>query len=146
MGVAAFIRGLPVGVVQAIKGAFDWQNSVGLTAAGTTQATALLLPRDFNVFTTVAAGSGCILPYGEDQTVSSQSVAPAGTTVASVGTLEVGDTITVVNRGANALLVYPQGTGTIQGGSAGAGFSIAVNKLADIRYVGSGNFVANLSA
>jgi len=56
-----------------------------LTAAGTTQATALVLNDDVNVLSTVSAGSGAILPAG----------------------LEVGDSVIVANMGANTLLVYP---------------------------------------
>jgi hypothetical protein len=73
-------------------------------------------------------------------------VAPPGTTVNTVGILEIGDSITVVNQGANALLVYPQLAGKVQGASANTGFSVAANKVATFYYVGLGNFVANLSA
>lgn len=138
MTVAAWIRGLPVGVVQAIKGAFDYNSSVNLTGLGNSQGTALALPRDFNIFSTVAASTGAILPWGDDQ----QPVAASG----QYGVIELGDTITVVNQGANALLVYPQLGGKVQGASANAGFSVASNKMAAFQYVGSGNWVANLSA
>lgn len=146
MPVQEFIRGMPVGVAQAIAGAFDPPNSQNLTATGTTQATALPLPRDFNVFTTVAASSGALLPFGMDQIASTQAVAPAGTVQQNNGIAQLGDTFTAVNRGTNALLVYPQLGGTVQGAAANTGFSVAVNKVADFRYVGSGNWVVNLSA
>lgn len=56
-----------------------------LTATGSTQADALPLTRDVNVFTVVPAGSGAVLP---------SSYSP-------------GAQITVLNRGSNNLLVYP---------------------------------------
>lgn len=149
MTVAAWIRGIPVGVVQAIKGAFDYPNSIGLTGAGTSsQANALPLPRDFNVFTSVSASTnGGLLPWGADQTVSSQNVAPPGTVQTSNGIIEIGDQITVVNNTASvALLIYPQTGGKIQGAAANAGFSVGANKTAFFFYIGSGNWVVNLSA
>ena len=146
MTVAQWIRGLPVGVCQAIKGAFDYPSSVALTATGASLATGLALPRDFNVFTTVAASTGCVLPAAVDQVVQTYTDAN-GTTRTITGVVEIGDTISVVNRGANSLSVYPfVSTGTIQGGGAGAAFAVGTNKVADFRYVGGGNWVASLSA
>jgi hypothetical protein len=140
MTVAAWIRGLPVGVVQAIKGAFDYPSSQALVATGNSQATALPLPRDFNVFNTVSASTGAILPWGADQQ-------PTGSAAGQTGLVEIGDTITVVNnQAAQALLVYPQLAGTVQGAGANAGFSIAANKQAVFSYIGLGKWVANLSA
>lgn len=146
MTVAAWIRGLPVGVVAAIKGAFDPNSSTALTATGSTLGTALALPRDFNVFTTVAASTGAALPAGDDIVVSAYTDAN-GTTRNLYGVIEIGDTITVINRGANAITIYPySSTGTVQGGGAGVGYSQAVNTIADYRYVGSGNWNVNKSA
>lgn len=146
MTVAAWIRGLPTNVVSAIKGAFDPQSSTGLTALGSTLLTALPLPRDFNVFTTVAGSTGASLPAGDDIVTSSYTDAN-GTTRNNYGTIELGDTITVVNRGANPLTVYPySSTGTVQGAGAGVGYSQAANTIADYRYVGSGNWNVNKSA
>ena len=97
----------------------------GLTATGNSQGTALALPGDVNVFTTVAASSGCILPANPSP----------------------GDELVVANLGANALSVYPQGVGTIQNGSASAAFSVAANKSAKfIARSGSLNWIALLSA
>jgi hypothetical protein len=62
--------------------------SVGLTAAGVSQAGALGLAQNFNEVTTVAAGSGVRLPAGTTQSVT-------------------GLEITVWNAGANTLRVYP---------------------------------------
>lgn len=64
-----------------------------LTATGSTQATAFPLPSRVNYFSTVPSGSGCMLPQA---TVSS------------------GIEITIINRGANALLVYPSPGGQIE--------------------------------
>lgn len=144
MTVLAYLRGFSNQIGNAIKGAFDTPNSINLTAAGTTQATSLPLPRDFNVFTTVAAGSGAQLPPGVDQVVSTQNTASGAQN--TNGIIEQGDSIKVINRGANALLIYPQLGGTVQGGAANAGFSVAANKVAVFDYVGAGNWVANLSA
>ena len=140
MTVAQWIRGLPVGVVQAIKGAYDYPSSVGLTALGNSQGTALSLPRDFNVFTTVGASTGGILPWGADQTPT------GGVSGVDRGLVEIGDSITVVNRGSNALSIYPQSGGNVQNGGANTAFSVAANKVAQFFYVGGGNFNVNLSA
>ena len=97
--------------------------SVTLTAAGTNLATALVLSESFNVVTTAAASTGVALPV-----------------------MEVGDKVTVVNLGANALLVYPPATDSIQTGAAGVAFSIAVGKTAEFTRVSLTKIVAILSA
>lgn len=56
----------------------------GISAAGTTQATATVLTTDLNYITTCAANAGVILPVGE-----------------------LAKTVTVFNNGANSLSVYP---------------------------------------
>ena len=76
----------------------------GLTATGSTLATALPLNARTNIVGTVAASTGVALPLG----------AP------------VGDIVFVSNGGANALSVYPAtAAGVINGGSAGAAVSLA---------------------
>lgn len=96
-----------------------------LTATGSTQGTALACPSDNNVFTTVAASTGCVLPA---------SPAP-------------GDEIAVANLGANALSVYPATGGAIQTGATNAAFSVASGKTAlFIARSGSLNWIALLSA
>jgi hypothetical protein len=97
--------------------------STGLTATGTNQATALALPSDFNVFTTVGASTGAILPISN-----------------------TGDWITVVNHGASTLSVYPPTGGKIANGSANAAFSVAATKTAQFQCIDSTNFAASLSA
>ena len=63
-----------------------------LTAAGTSAATAYAITATTNVFTTVAAGTGCILPSGGK-----------------------GDRIHVANLGISALMIYPPTSGTMNG-------------------------------
>jgi hypothetical protein len=98
----------------------------GLTAAGTTIADALQLAAAINVFGTVAASSGAKL-------------------IAGVGR---GNPIVVRNGTAtNAVAVYPAtSTGTINGGSAGAAFSVAATKSAVFYPHGSDNWTAVLGA
>lgn len=85
-----------------------------LTATGTTQTDALLLPATVNVFTTTASGTGARLPP-----------------------FEVSAGFIVANLGANALLLYPPVGGTINGGAANAAVSIAAGKTAQV-WVASG--------
>jgi hypothetical protein len=101
--------------------------STGLTAAGNSQGTALALTTDFNVFTTVASSTGCILPtQGPNYSIT--------------------DTITVVNHGANALSVYPEVGGTVANGSLNAAFSVSASKTAMFTCIGSKNWAAAVSA
>ena len=79
--------------------------ATGLTAAGTTITDALQLNAAINFVDTAAASSGVKLPPNA----------------------AVGSVVVVINRGANALNVYPAtSTGTINGGAAGAAKSLAV--------------------
>lgn len=96
-----------------------------LTATGSNQGTALLCPADVNVFTTVAASTGCILP---------PSPSP-------------GDEAVVANLGANSLAVYPATGGAIQTGAANAAFAVGVGKSCKfVARAGSLNWIALLSA
>lgn len=81
-----------------------------LTAAGTTQATAYTLIAAVNRFTTVAAGSGAIL-----------------------GLAPIGQSVTIYNDGANALLVYPQAGAAIGTGATNAGLSLAAGATGTYR-------------
>jgi hypothetical protein len=80
--------------------------STGLTAAGTTQGTGLVLSGGYSIqeITTAASGTGVVLPTGV-----------------------AGGYVAVVNRGANPVIVYPASGGTINGQSANAGFTLGVN-------------------
>lgn len=99
----------------------------GLTATGSSQGTALALPSDFSVFTTVAASTGAILP------ASSTQVNPT-------------DVYFVVNHGANSLTVYPPTGGKVGNGSTNAGFAVAANKMATFVSLGSDIWAASVSA
>lgn len=95
-----------------------------LTALGSTQGTALKLSAVNSIVTTAAASTGVQLM-----------------------TMGPGDTVTIANLGANALLVYPITGGTIQGAAANAGFSVPTLKTVSITARdGSGNSIALLSA
>lgn len=96
--------GIPAG--PALELGQDSATSI-LTATGTNAATALVLNAALNLFGTVAASTGAILPAAEAQ-----------------------PTYAIFNGGANALSVYPQTAEIINGGSAGAAFSVAAGKSA----------------
>jgi hypothetical protein len=96
--------GLPGVTAQAILGSA----SNALTATGTTQADAYYMSYDINVFTTVAASTGAVLP------VSNQ-----------------GDTIVVVNNGANTLSVYPPTGGSVANQSTNTAYSLPAGCTAE---------------
>lgn len=98
-------------------------NASGLTAAGTTQGTALAITNQTNEFTTVAAGSGGILPSPEQ-----------------------GEFIFVQNSGANALNVYPATGHSINALAANTAFSLAAAKNAIFWAATSTKWYVNLSA
>ena len=145
MTVAQWMRGIPEGLGQAIKGAFDYPNSVGLVipASASGFATQFPLPRDFNVIVT-ATGTYVGLPAGADQVTSSYTD-PNGTTRNNYGVVEIGDTITVVNTTASALNVSGYtSAGNIQ--ASASPYSQAAKTIADYRYIGSGAWMVNKSA
>ena len=72
----------------------------GISAAGTVQANATALTKEFNVVSTVASGAGVALP-----------------------TAISGMRITILNTSANSLLVYPATSGIINSQSANASYS-----------------------
>lgn len=95
-------RVLGSGVSQLSTVSICGDGSTGLTATGTTRADALQLVKVYNNLTTVAAGTGVLLPSSEE-----------------------GETIWITNSGANALKVYPyESTTTIAGASS---VSIPIN-------------------
>jgi len=87
-----------------LTGGLIFYGANSVTAAGTTQATATAIVADYNYITTVAAGSGVILP-----------------------TPALGREITVVNRGANPLILYPAVGGAIDGAGTNIGVTVPVN-------------------
>lgn len=93
--------------------------ATGLTAAGSTAATAAPLQAAINVFSTVAASTGVRLG-----TIALTTINAA---VHGLSTLSAGDEVTIINQGANALTVYPPSGGKISNGTADASVSIAVN-------------------
>jgi hypothetical protein len=130
MTTQAFMASVPEFTRQAIVGI----PSTGLTATGNSQGTALALPTDFCIFTTVSASTGTQLPLGVDAAGSVQ------------GPMNLADEITIVNHGAQTLSVYPQTGGKIANGSANAAFSVSATKTAYFTYIGSGNWAASVSA
>lgn len=89
-----------------------------LTAAGSTQATALLVSADVNVVTTAASSTGVILP----------------------STLSAGDFLEVVNYGANTITVYPPVGGKINNGTLNAGKTVTANSNAIFTCIDNLNF------
>lgn len=96
----------------------------GQTATGSTQADAFALSATNTQFSTVAAGTGAILP----------------------SFMQPGDYARVFNNGANALLVYPVSGAAINNGATNAGFSIAANKSAQFIMLSPTLFGSTLSA
>lgn len=95
--------------------------ATGLTAQGASQITALPLPGVYNVFSTVAASTGAILPF-----------APTG-----------GEEIEVMvrNAGANALSVYPPVNYKINNGATNAAVSVAAGAASRfVREPATGNW------
>ena len=90
---------------------------LNMSAAGSTQAGATAIPagQDISVFTTVGSGQGCVLP---------------GSGVSAF------ETYNVANHGANALLIYPAGTGKIGTLGASAGYSLAAGSSISLMFLG----------
>jgi hypothetical protein len=98
-------------------------NGSGLSAAGTTQATATAITKQTNQFTTVAAGTGAVLPSPEQ-----------------------GEVIFVANGGASALNIYPAVGHSINALAANVALSLAVGKNAIIWAATTTKWYVNLSA
>lgn len=111
--------GIPAAAARHIIGTV----ASGLTATGTTQADALLI-NDISEFTTVASGTGALIPAN----------------------LSRGDNVLIYNGGANALTVYPPVGESINALSANAGFSVAANKLVKIFKVSNTRWASLLTA
>lgn len=94
-----------------------------LTATGTSQATALALTADCNIFGTVGSSTGARLPD-----------------------FDVGDDITIVNGGANALSVYPPTGHQINALAANAALSVPAGRSARFRRVSSTRWIGHVSA
>lgn len=112
--------GFSAGSAKSVNGSI----ATGLTAAGTTIATALDITADTNVIGTCAAGAGVQLPQ-----------------------TEVGDSVEIYNGGANACTVYPDATNVqINALAAGNGFLLATNTSCFCRKITSTRWIAFLSA
>lgn len=104
--------------------------SNNLTAVGTTQGTALVLPSDFNIITTAAASTGAILPIAGNVT----------------NVVQVPDSIIVVNHGANPVLIYPPVGGKVANGTTNAGLSLGSLKTGTYNCVGPNLYSAQISS
>jgi len=112
--------GFSAGSSKAIGG--QVQNSI--SAAGTVITDATDLKFSISVITTAGAGSGVQMPDGE-----------------------IGDSIDVLNLGANAVVVYPPNTSSqINALAAGAGFQLATNTAVTLRKFTSTRWMGFLSA
>jgi hypothetical protein len=123
MGFAKNIMGAGV---PAAAAAADTIASVatGLTAAGTTQATALSLTADANFVSTVGASSGVQVYNGV-----------------------IGDSCFIVNDGgANPLTVYPPTGGKFNNLATNAGFTLATNTPVWVIKITATRWFAILSA
>jgi len=103
--------------------AINGDTATGLTAAGSTQATALNLPATNNFISTAAASTGVVLSPGN-----------------------AGDMIFVYNGGANSVTVYPPLGGTINNLSANTGLALATLKSGVYVYSGAITIASLLSA
>lgn len=103
------------------------------------------------VVTGITIGSGnnsqalAVALAGEINVIGTTS-ATASTGVRLPAAVAAGDTVVVVNNGANTALVYPATGGVIDALSANAGFSLATTKKAMFVAVSDKNWVALLSA
>jgi len=113
-----------LGTAAALAAQIAGDITAGITAAGSTQATATPIYSDVNVISTAAASTGVLLPNNRS----------------------AGDTVEVTNLGANALSVYPPTGGNIGTGAANAAFSVPVSKSAIFRQVSATQWTQTLSA
>ena len=122
----AFLTGSGVAgqAAQRIVGGVTGSSTAGLTATGSTQATALPISDDINVVTTAAASTGVILRNDLSQ----------------------GDSQAVVNYGANTLAVYPPVGGKINNAAANAASNLATLKAGVFVSIDGINFFTVVSA
>jgi hypothetical protein len=126
ISVVAAVGSLNPPGAATVGGASGAQNSVAtaLVATGTTQATALALEADINMFATVAANSGAILPA-----------------------MNPGDALTVFNGGANSLKLYPPVGAQINAVGANNAYAIATaTSLCEVTCVSATQYLARQSA
>jgi len=94
-----------------------------VTAAGTTITDAFDLLTSVNIITTAGAGSGVQLP-----------------------SMQIGDSVEILNLGANAVNVYPYTGDRINALATNSGFTLATNTAVKIRKFTSTRCLAFLSA
>ena len=112
--------GFSSGQARAVGG----QVQSAVSAAGTTISTATDLTASINIVTTAAASSGVQLPN-----------------------VQVGDSVEILNLGANAVTVYPDtSSNQINALSAGSGFLLATNTAVVLRKFTSTRWAGFLSA
>lgn len=111
--------GFSAGSAKAVNG----QVSAALSGAGTVQGDATSIVASINVFTTTAASTGGILPA-----------------------CEVGDSVEILNLGANTLTVYPDSGARINQVATNGGVSLATNTAMIFRRFTSTRWAAFLSA
>jgi hypothetical protein len=99
-----------------VTGSLAFSNTNSITATGSTQGTAYVLTSDTSTITTCASGAGVVLPTG------------------------IGREITVINRGANALLVYPASGYAIDGTATNAPVSVPSNGWLTVNVISSSQY------
>jgi hypothetical protein len=115
---------MALGIAAEASKAIGGTVAVGLTATGSTQVTALLLPAAINAIATAAAATGVILPSNSTN----------------------GDQLAIYNGGANTVNVYPPVGGTINNLAANTAVTIATTKAADLFCIGPLTWFVNAGA
>lgn len=111
--------GMAAGQAKAVNG----QANVTISAAGTTQGTGTALTASVNVITTAAASSGVVLPA-----------------------CEIGDSIDILNLGANPVTIYPDSNAQVNALAANVGFFLAPNTAVRLKRFTSTRWMGFLSA
>ena len=99
-----------------------FSTSASVSAAGTNQGTATALTSDVNDITTVGSGSGVVLPSAT-----------------------AGRRIVVINKGANALNIYPASSAYIDGLSQNAAISCPINNLIEFEAVSTTQWYSSVN-
>ena len=102
------------GNITKLDGYYIASSATNITSSGTDQASAEPILKELNVVATVGSGTGVIFP-------------------SSI----IGMRITIVNTGANSLLVYPATGGAINALATNAGYSLASGQSTDFIAISS---------
>lgn len=113
-----------VGINLSAGGLISSSASTGITATGTNRATAAQLSAQLSNITTVASGTGVILP----------------------STLNVGTAVIIANNGANVLKVYAAGSATIDGTAGSTGVNLTNARRAIFMYVATDVWISLVSS